>query len=254
MDFGIGVLLFPGMQPLAVSYSQRAESGKAKALGLGFDARQAVCGESRHRTGRQAFPRDLLRGKAPAADAGQRRTGNIRPPVVANKKDLFCLRLRFLQKQAEQLAAALLHAVIGRDEAAIKKVVAALGQHGVQLDLGQVHVGNIVKPFALGMQGAGGFQHRQVGHSAGDLSGAFCRRVVSGQAGAGINFRQRHFPAFGGTGFGLDAGFGEVRAQQGEQVDGAGHIALNERIKHIKGHHRVQRSLVQDRFSQFHGR
>ena len=68
------------------------------------------------------------------------------------------------------------------------------------------------------MQGAGGFQHRQVGHSAGDLSGAFCRRVVSGQAGAGINFFQRHFPAFGGTGFGLGpgAGFGEVRAQQGE--------------------------------------
>ena len=244
------------MQPLAVGYSQRTESGKAKALGLGFDARQAVCGESRHRTGRQAFPRDLLRGKVPAADAGQRRTGNIRPPVVANKKDLFCLRLCFLQKQAEQLAAALLHAVIGRDEAAIEKVVAALGQHGVQLDLGQVHVGNIVKPFTLGMQGAGGFQHRQVGHSAGDLSGAFCRRVVSGQAGAGINFRQSHFPAFGGTGFGLGlgAGFGKVRAQQGKQVGGAGHIALNERIKHIKGHHRVRRSLVQDRFSQFHGR
>ena len=56
------------------------------------------------------------------------------------------------------------------------------------------------------------------------------------------------------VGLGLGAGFGEVRAQQGEQVGGAGHIALNERIKHIKGHHRVRRSLVQDRFSQFHGR
>ena len=251
---GPGVLLCLRVQPLAVRYGQRTKHREAAGFGAG-KTRQTVGGERSHCAGGQAFARQLLRWQVPGTDAAESSPGHIGTPAVPNEKNILRAGVRLTQKGPKQLAAALLHAVICRDKTAVQKCVAAFLQHGIQLGFGQIHVGDVVDSLALRMQCTGRLQHRQVGHGTGKLGGALSSRVIACHAGAGVDISKRHFPAFGGAGlgFGPGAGFGEIRAQHRKQVGGAGCIALDERIKHIKGHHRVRRSLVQKRFSQFHG-
>ena len=176
--------------------------------------------------------------------------GHIGAPAVPDEKHLPGVQFRLVQKLFEQSAAALLHTVGAGDEASRKLGVAAAAQHGVDLRLRQVHIGNIVEFFALLRQFLHSGLHRCVSRAGGQLGSALLRGVITRKAGPGVDFRQRYFPAFGGAGFALGPGAGGIKrlAPQAEKIRRRGSVTPDERVKHVESHRVIPGGPMADVF------
>ena len=186
----------------------------------------------------------------------QRGPGHIGAPAVSDEKHPPGVQFRLVQKLFEQSAAALLHTVGAGDEAPRKLGVTAAAQHGVDLRLRQVHIGNIVEFFALLRQFLHSGLHRRISRAGGQLGSALLRGVITRKAGPGVDFRQRYFPAFSGAGFALGPGAGGIKrlAPQAEKIRRRGSITLDERVKHVESHRVIPGGHMADVFRQIHGR
>ena len=123
------------MQPATKRHGKRPQHGKAQCLPARLQRGQTV-----FRKGCHGIRRLRRRWQMPDRNTGQRRTGDIRPPAVPDKKHLPCVQLRLMQKLPEQLSASLLHTVGAGHKTAVKGGVAAAAQHRIDLRLRQVHV------------------------------------------------------------------------------------------------------------------
>ena len=238
------------LQPGRKADGQRPQHRKAESLLPVPDVRGTVGKPGVHGFLLRGFGVRQVGGQRRAAwgvdtvHAGQRRAQAVRPAVVAEKHHVPRAQAGALQKHPEQPAAALLHAVLGRDKDPVPPAEAAAVQQRADRVRRQVHIRHGVHRHACGPAAFHQCQHAAVGHAQRPLGRDLGGGVQAGQTGPGVDLGQGHLPPRrGGAGLGLGlaavlgkAGGGMAAGfHPGKHIRRGGHVPVEQGIEHIKG-------------------